>query len=344
MDMKIYMPTNQCCKNKKQLGLSLIELMISIALGLVILLAVSTLFVQQSRTRSELDKSNRMIESGRYAIGVLSDQLKVSGYYGNYALPSGNPTLTPEPCNMATLTDASTSLNVLRHHVQGYSSGSSTAAIPISAQLGACGFASSLLKPGSDILVVRRVSTATPILVVSKVAATTYLQTSNCTNDTAAYEIALGTATFSNLHERDCGAVASLRPFIVQLYFISPFNVAGDGVPTLKRRELDPTTNTFVTTPLVEGIEFMKVAYGLDTNADGAADSYTSLPASPAQWKQVVTVSIDLIARNLEMTTGFTDTKTYQLGSAGIFGPFNDSYKRHVFSQVVRLVNPSIRR
>ena len=39
-----------------QRGLSLIELMISITIGLLILSAMATLFANQSRTRSELDK------------------------------------------------------------------------------------------------------------------------------------------------------------------------------------------------------------------------------------------------------------------------------------------------
>src|SRR3990167_9518695 len=65
-----------------QRGLSLIELMISITIGLLILSAMATLFANQSRTRSELDKSNRMIDNGRYALEVLSENLRVSGFYG----------------------------------------------------------------------------------------------------------------------------------------------------------------------------------------------------------------------------------------------------------------------
>src|ERR1035437_2610565 len=44
-----------------QRGLSLIELMISITIGLLILASLSVMFVNQSKTRVELDKSNRMI-------------------------------------------------------------------------------------------------------------------------------------------------------------------------------------------------------------------------------------------------------------------------------------------
>ena len=199
------------------------------------------------------------------------------------------------------------------------------------------------------MLVLRRASTATPVEVTLAVPATIYLQVSNCATDLASYpsyQIAPGNADFTTLHNKGCTTPASLRPFIVQVYFVSPDNNAGDGIPTLKRMEFNPATGAIdLITPLVEGIEYLQVDYGLDANADGAADSYTDCSAcTPADWPNIVSVKLNIIARNTEPTTGYTDTKTYALGSAGNFGPFNDTYKRHAYTQVVRLVNPSGRR
>jgi len=50
---------------RSQRGLSLIELMISITIGLLILVSLSSLFINQSKARAELDKSTRMIDNGR---------------------------------------------------------------------------------------------------------------------------------------------------------------------------------------------------------------------------------------------------------------------------------------
>jgi type IV pilus assembly protein PilW len=332
-----------------QNGLSLVELMISITIGLLILSALTTLFVNQSKTRSELDKSNRMIDNGRYALEVLSENLRMAGFYGNY-LPSGAPAAAPDPCSLATITDPGTSLDVLRHHVQGYTveaQANQIASLPAS-----CGFtytagSTTSLKPGSDILVLRRVSTATPVAAASAVASpnsanTVYLQVSNCNTD-AGYQLVSGAGPFAAFHDKDCTTIASLRPFIVQAYFVSPDNNPGDGIPTLKRQELDQATGAFVTTPLVEGIEYLQVDYGLDADTDGAADSYIANPAA-ANWPNIVSVKLNIIARNIETSAGHTDTKSYVLGSAGTFGPFGDHYKRHAYTQVVRLINPSGRR
>jgi type IV pilus assembly protein PilW len=88
----------------------------------------------------------------------------------------------------------------------------------------------------------------------------------------------------------------------------------------------------------------MQIDYGLDADANGAADSYIAAPAAAADWGNIVSVKINIIARNIETSTGHTDTKIYVLGSAGNFGPFGDAYKRRAYTQVVRLVNPSGRR
>jgi type IV pilus assembly protein PilW len=345
-----------------QRGLSLVELMISITIGLLILSAMTTLFVNQTRTRAELDKSNRMTDNGRYALEVLAENLRVAGFYGTYA-PSGTPTATQDPCDVSIITNAATNPDVLLHHVQGYNAAAQTsqiASLPSSCSFTYTAGSATSLKAGSDILVLHRASTSS-VAAAAAVAATVYLQVSNCSSDLVSYQITTGSGALTTFHNKDCTTSASLRPFIVQAYFVSPDNNAGDGIPTLKRRELDAATGAFVTTPLVEGIEYMQIDYGVDGDSngdgsidlaafDGAADSYSSTCATcvtPADWARywshVVSIKINIIARNNETTTGYTDTKSYVLGSAGTFGPFGNAYKRHAYTQVVRLVNPSAR-
>ncbi|MDH4216602.1 MAG: PilW family protein [Gallionella sp.] len=345
-----------------QRGLSLVELMISITIGLLILAALSTLFVNQSKTRAELDKSNRMIDNGRYALEVLSDNLRLAGYYGEFsptATIPGAPGALPDPCT-TTAADISAALLLA---VQGYEATAQTSQITSLP----CGFTYTAgnglsLKPGSDILAMRRASTATPIVAGAAIANTHYLQVSRCQYDAVPYKLSTTPADFTLRKSSNCtpasGApYADLRNFLVQVYFVAPSNNAtvvvpgsgcavGDCIPTLKRYEIDqsnPSTNQFVVTPLVEGVEYMQVDYGLDAGTDGVPDSFITAPVL-ADWPNIVAVRINILARNNEPTSGYKDTKTYSLGIAGTFGPFNDSYKRHVYTQFVRLTNPAGRR
>jgi type IV pilus assembly protein PilW len=62
----------------------------------------------------------------------------------------------------------------------------------------------------------------------------------------------------------------------------------------------------------------------------------------------VVTVQFHLLARNLEVSPGFTDSKRYILGqdAAGndIERTPSDGFRRHVYSGLVRVANAAGRR
>jgi type IV pilus assembly protein PilW len=84
---------------------------------------------------------------------------------------------------------------------------------------------------------------------------------------------------------------------------------------------------------------------------DGVPDRWvgaagvTCTSADDCDAANVVAVRVHVLARGESLTPGYTDTKTYRLGSiAAALGPFNDGFKRHVFSTTIRLVNPAGRR
>jgi type IV pilus assembly protein PilW len=86
------------------------------------------------------------------------------------------------------------------------------------------------------------------------------------------------------------------------------------------------------------------VDYGVDSDTDGVPNgTYVSDPGSVTAWTNVMSVRINVLARNLESTSGYSDTKVYDMGVAGTVTP-GGAYKRHVYNSVVRIVNPSSRR
>jgi type IV pilus assembly protein PilW len=58
----------------------------------------------------------------------------------------------------------------------------------------------------------------------------------------------------------------------------------------------------------------------------------------------VVSIKVRVLARATLLSLGHIDTKTYDMGLAGAVGPFNDSFKRHMFADAIRLVEVSGRR
>jgi type IV pilus assembly protein PilW len=335
-----------------QRGLSLIELMISLTIGMILLIGITTLIVRQSSTRDELEKNSRQIENGRYAVQLLHDDIEHAGFYGPYSPPVASLTYTsPDPC-AGWNQGWSTSPLTVPTPVYGYPGGASA---PVSCLTN--------YKSGTGVLVVRRTNTI-PVPVTSAVAGITYLQVSRCPNATEiGTPFILGTGGFT-LHQMDCSTSTALNQYLVHIYYISSCDVCApsDNIPTLKMIE-----NNGTVIPLVEGIENMQFDYGLDTDVtqgDGYPDLYTADPNVAAAsgsvpnfnntvanvWSDVMAIRVNLLARNIDCTTGYTDTKTYNLGLAASSVPApastctNGDYKRHVFSELVRLVNPSGRR
>jgi len=256
-NLNIAVPSATGAKFSLQRGLSLIELMISITLGLIILAALSTLFVNQTRTRVELDKSNRMIDNGRYAMDLLSSDLGLAGYLGELV-----PILSA--CSYAPV------------GIGGYDAGLTN--IPASLPTG---LTAADISVGSDIVTIRRASTATPTAQAAAVAGVEYLQVSLCQFDALTYKISTTPGDFT-LRQKSCTPTsttpyANLRRMVEHVYFVSPSNdetivvpgsgcATGDCIPTLKRRETNQTTGVAENVPLVEGIEYMQIEYGVDSN------------------------------------------------------------------------------
>lgn len=95
----------------------------------------------------------------------------------------------------------------------------------------------------------------------------------------------------------------------------------------------------------------MQLRYGRDTadavdgSKDGSPDTLSTLPATTAEWGDVMTVEINLLARSTEPSAGYKDAKQYTLagGSANggaTVGPTNDAYRRRLFTAVAVAVNP----
>ena len=84
-------------ESARQRGLSLVELMVSLAIGLVIVAAASLLFVNSSQARREVDLSAEPIENGRYGLDALSRELSQAGFYGTLVDTAGT---TNAPCSI----------------------------------------------------------------------------------------------------------------------------------------------------------------------------------------------------------------------------------------------------
>jgi type IV pilus assembly protein PilW len=317
--------------------------MIAITLSLIVLAALTAMYVTSMRARNEVQRANQQIENGRYAMQVLSEELQLAGFYAGFN--PGTPGSVPDPCTLPDVNNAGSVRDHLGTHVQGYDNG-----VGISS---ACNSALTDRRANTDVLVIRRLNSCLAGSVnCADVAGELYFQLSQCDLEIDTGNLYRFSTTTWNLRQRNCAALAGKRRYLTHIYYIANNNQAGDGIPdgipTLKRAELRGG-NFSTVLPIAEGIENLQVEYGIDNAGnDGVPDLYATAP-NAADWPNVVAAKVYVLARSNTPSPGHADSKVYSLGlqangSANTVGPFNDAFKRHVFQTLVRLSNPAGRR
>jgi type IV pilus assembly protein PilW len=338
---------------RSQSGLSLVELMVAMVVGLLMLAAIGAVVVNTSATHRELQAASRLVENGRYAMQLLIDEIHHAGFYGEFFDLQAPPAALPSPC-LSDPVAAETPLNpsmvqAMSLPIQGYNA-------PVTSPIAACLSAADHLS-GTDILVLRRASTAVTS-ITALTPARVYLQ---ATNDGVVLAAGpepnpLAPETFT-LKKKGGAAAADVREYRADIYFISPCQTpvaatcdasadAGSPLPTLKRLRLvddNGGTTIWISEPLAAGIENMQIDYGIDDNGDGSPDRFVTSPADTTEWSNVLALEVHLLARTAERTAGYTDAKSYDLGEAGSVSP-GGNFKRRVFTAFARAVNPASRR
>lgn len=351
---------------RRQRGISLLEIMIALSLGAFMLIGIISLVGSVSATRTTLARTSEQIEGGRYALQLFAEDVALAGFYGRYHPGVGTATYTmPDPCadgsTVAALGFVASPVS-MPVAIAGFAGGTT---------LPSCISGESAVA-NSEVLVIHRVE-PNPVAVTGIGASNTtpYLQISGCTTDATNFVFSK-VATDLVHSQNDCSTVAEAWPYSVRSYFIADCDDcsgSGDGRPTLKLREYRDGVTT--TRSLVDGVVDMHFSYGLDLedgfgtvpagSPDGSPDCYvdnpgvTTAPASCSatgwstvaaeNWQNVVAVRVSLLLRGLEPSLASADSKTYDLGRVDgsgdpvRAGPFNDLYKRQVFSSVITIPN-----
>ncbi|HJV63152.1 MAG TPA: PilW family protein [Albitalea sp.] len=312
-------------------GLTLVELMVSLVIGLLIVIAMSALFVGSTRSRREVELSADVIESGRYAVDVLSRELSQAGFYGSLVPPSGSTWTAASACS----TDETTWADSLMIHAFGWNSAPAASDADPSCLA---------RKAGTDAIFVQRASTCAvgEANCEAENANYAYIQVSECGTEYSAlatpYVVARGTSASFTLQSNACnGTLAAKRKLIRRIYYISTDNklnymdVQASGAQT-------PVT-------LVENVEQMQIEYAVATaTSSGTAQSFTSTPTS-ADWPNVVGARIWILARSTDASTTAGAATSFEMGdytgtNAVAFSAAATNPKRRVYSTYVPFTTP----
>lgn len=324
-----------------QRGLSLIELMISMILGIVVTAGVIEIFANSKEMYQIHDGRTQLQENGRFAIQLLSNKIRTAGYNG-CSTRAASVAVTNTLDSTAYIWD-------FNNFIQGVESTGSNVWTPsLDASVGSP-------ISGTDVLTVRgianesmiKVTNHAPdssseltitggsglkqydIVMVSDCLAAAIFQITSSTGDDS-IEHNTGPGIPGNVTE-DLGKIyndADIIKLITTSYFIQDND---NGVPSLFQTVLSDAPQE-----LVEGVENMQLLYGVANDGDEAIDQYQAANAV-SNWNNVKSVRISLLLRSLEDNLTVDGPQKYLFSNA-IVTP-TDNHLRAVYTRTITLRN-----
>jgi len=318
-------------QKNRQVGFSVVELMIAMLLSMALAGAIIAVFVNNSYSFKQDENIGRMQDDARHALREIAFDLSMAGHYADLHLPGtvqhdGDLTIGTD-CGpsgeanwmyRATTTGTGESLSVT-----ALDNATNTAV----AAAHSC-FTSGEILDGTDVVSIKRVAGAEAGALSANEA---YLRT----NGTVGVMFSGVAPTAPPVAVTPPRADWAFRPSI---YYIRQFaNTPGDNIPTLCRKVLRGAGPSMTTECLATGIENLQIEYGIDTTDNGQPNVYLSNPTL-TQMQDVVAARIFLVARTTEIDPRYQNTKTYSVSNAPDLTP-NDNFHRRVFSTNVSIQN-----
>lgn len=328
-------------RRDRQHGVTLIELMIALTLGLIITGAAIAVMIGTSRSFRTDTALARVQENARVAVRALAQDLSLADFWGElldpaaidrgelHIIPANDCGVTPEwaispqPAVESLILGSDTEIETRYPCIR-----------------------SSDVAGGTDILVVKRVEGDRRSSERSDPDddGTVFLRTDNETGTLISYDHAQGPSAGDPTAP---GPGISDWRWITHVYYIRNESVVGldDGIPTLYRKRLTGLKMREDPGGVAPGIEYFHVMWGIDSDGDGVPDRYQARPADTA-----VTVRIHLLARALDPDPAYVNDRIYTLGTDADGNPIRfdfraqpDHFRRRVFVTTVRLANRAYR-
>ena len=302
--MKTFSPNPVLSPNQR--GFSMMELMVAITLGFIMVAAIGYLYLGSRQSFRTTDSMSRIQENARYALHTLSQNVRMAGYIG-----CGNL----QAMKITTIANAPTPVLSPATAITGLDTGvgaTSYGVIPITRVAGDAISTMEAVGTGANITGNVAPSNANVQILgnPSNFQQGQALVVTNCTNADI-FKVtnnpgSSGTVTLTHSNSSNTGSrvgtydyTATVMKMEQYTYFIGT-NLSGG-------RSLYRDSLTEGTVELADNVWDMQIQYGLDTNGDGTADSYSTATAITS-WDQVVSARINLLVVSQERVLSAAQT------------------------------------
>jgi type IV pilus assembly protein PilW len=343
-------------RRSAQRGVTLIELMIAIAIAMLMAALSAQIALMSKGTFGANAAKSRLQEMARFATTLIAHDLRMSGFRGCTGTAG---TLS------STLNAGSFQFQFDQPLTASFGTGSSFSPA-LDASLSALAPAPS---PSSDVLTVRVPASGSQALLQQATSGTAALQigagsgfansdivmVGTCgravvfqiTADPSGGTIAHTTATAtpgnaSGDFQWNFGQTASVYRLTTRTYYVAPSTLKPGTNSLYVYADPDytsgsPAINSGIGQEIVEGVDQMKISFGIDSDGDGAANVY--LPATGVtNWNQVVSAHLQLLmATTQDGVTLAPQAYSFPSGAAAVTP--TDRRMRVALSSVISIRN-----
>lgn len=339
-------------RTNTQAGVSLVELMVSLVLGLFLIFGAVTIYSKSRATYRTTEAVARLQETARYALDAMEPDVRMANYWGlsnraeyiiNRASSLSSAIPTPTDNNLdsveALIDQCQNNWLVdLDQYIAGRN-GSGESALGLS---GGCPAFRDEWQADTDTLTIRRGAETQPAaLTVDSL----YIQSSRIQG--TLFWVEAGACTDPKnaacIPDAYSPPASETRELLTTMYYVSSESVARPDVPSLRRKRL--VNGAILDEEVVSGVEDLQIRFGIDTNADTNADIYVDPQADPAAYGgTIVAATIWLRVRAEDLEVGFTDNRSYdyadldETGEPDLAKP-NDNFRRFVVSKTIQIRN-----
>jgi type IV pilus assembly protein PilW len=327
-----------------QAGVGLIELMVSVVIGLFLIFGAVTVYSKSRNVYRTTEAAARLQETARYAFDVIEPDVRMASYLGLSNRPEYIVNRAgPDEDTPADLSDADTVINLCGDNWainldQYIAANNGNGAADLG--LADCEPFRDAWQNDSDVLIVRRGAEVQPAalapnrlyLQTSRIQGTIFWQDpSACTNPK---NPACIPASYSP-------PASETRELVSTAYYVSSQSTARADVPSLRRKRL--VAGAVIDEEIATGVEDLQVRFGVDTDNNGTANVYVDPQANPADYGgRIVAATIWLRVRAENPEVGFNDDRSYTYadldatGEPALAVP-DDGFRRFVISKTIQL-------
>lgn len=350
-------------------GFTIVELMVALAIGLIITLAVSQVYLSSRDTYGVKEELSRLQENARFAMDFIARDLRMAGYIGCNSKMQAS--------QVGNIVDVKSDVNELDvNGIRGFryacTTGCSGALAEWEPDLPSDWFAAGEVMVGSDVFIVKRASdlstsltgnttptnanlqmnttsnlqleiAADDVLMVADCKAADIFRATNVSQGTGVTTVAHTTVgNTANFLISKYGDDAELMKLISRAYYIGKrggdANAASNtNPPSLFRKELTRRVLPPPALELVEGVERMVLRYGQDMSGDRVPERYLR-PDAVTNYRNVVSVRMALLMRTIAPADTVIDDRSYTLLDV-VVPAAKDRLRRRVFTSTIDVRN-----